>query len=216
MSGITPNLGPIAERLRARLEDKYRAREQALSQSRAAIRHCANAIRAAHRGEFPQAQALLDAARDALRQGKEALTDHQDVFYAGFMQDAEKEFAEAAIVLALVAGQAIPAPDELEVDAAPYLQGLGEAVGELRRHLLDTLRQGNASHGEEILEAMEEIYVVLATMDFPDAMTRGLRRTTDAARAVLERSRGDLTLALRQESLERRLLEVEQRLKPES
>lgn len=142
----------------------------------------------------------------------EGLRSHPDVLYAGFVQDAQKEYAEASTVFALITAAGLPDPDDLGVDYVPYLSGLGEAVGELRRYILDQLRHDRLAHCEEVLAIMENIYGVLVTMDYPDAMTGGLRRTTDAVRGILEKTRGDLTVALRQAHLETELREFERRL----
>ena len=136
---------------------------------------------------------------------KQAMAEYNELGYTGFVRDAQKEFAEGSIILALVTGERPPDPDELGIDFAAYLNGLGEAVGELRRYLLDSMRKGDLSRGEELLSAMDDIYNILVTMDFPDAITGGLRRTTDMVRGVLERTRSDLTLVIRQKDLEKRL-----------
>jgi translin len=198
-------LNAIAEDVRAHLDAKHAAREQALSLCRPALRHSANAIRAVHRGDFPAAEDLLAQARSLLGQAAEALADHPDIFYAGFVHNAQKEFAEGCLTLALVSGRPLPSPAELGVDHPAYLNGLGEAMGELRRYLLDTLRGGDIGRCESTLVAMDDIYAVLVTMDYPEAITAGLRRTTDAMRGLLERTRGDLTIALVQRRLEERL-----------
>jgi len=206
------NLDAIVEGVRAHLVSKNKAREQALPLCREAIRHSANAIRAVHRGEFDLGQELIDKVAGLLQEVAAALRDHLDIFYAGFVHDAQKEFAEASLTLALVAGRPLPPPEKLNVEHAAYLNGLGEAVGELRRHLLDSLRGGDVEHCEDCLTAMDDIYSVLVTFDYPDAMTGGLRRTTDNVRGILERTRGDLTLAVRQRDLERKLSEFEKGL----
>lgn len=200
-----PELEPMLEAIQSHLRAMYTAREQGLQLSRQATRSAANAIRAVHRGEFERAQELLGAARRALDEAASALADHPEIYYAGFLQDAEKEYAEGCITLAIVASRPIPGPESLGVAYAPYLNGLGEAVGELRRHLLDLIRKGETARCEEILDVMEEAYGALTSIDFPEAMTGGLRRTTDMVRGVLERTRGDLTMALRQWELERKL-----------
>jgi translin len=206
------NLDAIVEGIRAHFVSKNQAREQALPLCREALRHSANAIRAVHRGEFEAGQELIDRAAGLLREAKAALREHPDIFYAGFVHDAQKEFAEASLTLPLVAGRALPTPEELGVERAAYLNGLGEAVGELRRHLLDSLRGGDVERCEGYLTAMDDIYGVLVTFDYPDAMTAGLRRTTDNVRGILERTRGDLTLAVRQRDLERKLGQFEKGL----
>ena len=201
MSGMTDNLESIAARLRESFSAKDAARERVLPLCREAIRHCGNAIRAVHRQEFDQATELLQSARNLLSEAEQSISAYSELGYAGFVRDAQKEFAEGSITLALVTGNRLPDPDELGIGAAAYLNGLGEAVGELRRYLLDSMRKGNLSQGEDLLSAMDDIYNTLVTMDFPDAITGGLRHTTDMVRGVLERTRSDLTLAIGQKDL---------------
>ena len=205
MSKSTENLESFADELRQTFSAKDSAREKALPLCRQAIRYCARAIRSVHRQEFKPAEELLQSARKQLVEAKEALAEHSDLSHTAFLRDAQKEFAEGIITLALVAGKPLPAPDELDVDPAAYLNGMGEAAGELRRYLLDSMRKGDLSRGEELLGAMDDIYSTLVTMDFPDAITGGLRHTTDMVRGVLERTRSDLTLGIRQKELENRL-----------
>ena len=195
------DLQAIGKAAQEYLATKFAARERALPKSRAAIRLCANAIRAAHRGEFDQSTRQLTEAGGLLRDMALDLREHQDIFYAGFVADAQKEYAEAALTSALMQRQPPPTPDVLGVEWAPYLNGLGEAVGELRRYILDRMRQGRLEGCEELLADMDEIYSQLITLDYPDAITGNLRRTTDAVRGILEKTRGDLTLAVSQERL---------------
>ncbi len=208
------NLEPIIDKISRELEEKNETRDVALRRSRNLIRYCARAIRAVHRTEFEDAVELLSTAKMAARQMVDDLAAYPDLYHAGYTQDALKEYAEANITYALITGRPLPAPDELEVEYAAYLNGLGEAVGELRRHVLDIIRHGQLERGEQILSAMDEIYSVLITIDFPDAITGGLRRTTDMVRGVLERTRGDLTMSLRQEKLRQALRDFEERVKP--
>ncbi len=205
MSESTENLQPIVDRLRQTFSAKDAAREKALPLCRQAIRDCARAIRSIHRQEFQAAAELLQSAHNQLTEAKAALAEHRDLSHTAFLRDAQKEYAEGTITLALVLGKPLPDPDELRVEPAAYLNGMGEAVGEIRRYLLDSMRKGDLSRGEELLNAMDEIYSTLVTIDFPDALTGGLRRTTDMVRGVLERTRSDLTLGMRQGDLERRL-----------
>ena len=209
MSKLTDNLESIAEQIRLSLSAKDAAREKVLPRCREAIRHCSQAIRAVHRQEFDQAEGLLQSARNLLDEAKQAITACTELSNTGFFRDAQKEFAEGSITLALITGEELPDPGELGIDPAAYLNGLGEAAGELRRYLLDSMRKGDLSRGDELLSAMDDIYNILVTMDFPDAITGGLRRTTDMVRGVLERTRSDLTLVLRQKELEDRLREFE-------
>ena len=208
MSRPTDNLDSIADQIRLSFSAKDAAREKALPLCRKAIRHCSQAIRAVHRQEFDQAKQLLQSAHNLLDEAEQAITACSELINTGFFKDAQKEFAEGSITLALVTGKQPPDPDELGVDSAAYLNGLGEAVGELRRYILDSMRRGDLSRGEELLSAMDDIYNILVTMDFPDAITGGLRRTTDMVRGVLEKTRSDLTLVMRQKDLENRLDKV--------
>jgi translin len=188
------------------------AREKGLKLSRDSIRFSANAIRAVHRGEYDQARELIKSSQECIEGMSAALADHGELLHGGFVHNGQKEYAEACITLALVHGDALPDPAGLGVSYAAYLNGLAEAAGELRRHLLDTLRAGDIGRCEEILEAMDDIYSLLVTIDFHDALTGGLKRSTDMVRGVLERTRGDLTVALRQSQLERKLEAFESRL----
>jgi translin len=201
MSGLTDNLESIANQIRESFSAKDAAREKVLPLCREAIRHCGNAIRAVHRQEFDQAKKLLQSARNLLTEAEQGISDYSELSYAGFVRDARKEFAEGSITLALVTGRRLPDPDELGIDAVAYLNGLGEAVGEFRRYLLDSMRRGNLSQGEVLLSAMDDIYNTLVSMDFPDAITGGLRHTTDMVRGVLERTRSDFTLAMGQKGV---------------
>jgi translin len=190
------SLDEVRQAVAARLDAKHRARETGLTNARLATRRCANAIRAVHRGERDTADRLLVEARELLDVAEATLAAHPDVYYAGFVQDAQKEYAEGLATRALVAGEPLPPPEDVGVGDAPYLNGLAEAVGELRRHLLDVLRAGDVARAGELFGAMEEIHAVLVDVDYPDAMTGGLRRSTDVARAIIERTRSDLTLTV--------------------
>lgn len=205
-------LEAIGERARAYLESKNAARDRALQHSRTLIRHCANAIRAVHRAEGEQARAQLAEARQLVGALRRDLTAYPDLYHAGYTQDALKEFAEASIVHALVGGAPLPDPEELGIEYASYLGGLGEAAGELRRRVLDLLRHGYSPEAERLLEGMDDIYALLVTVDFPDAITGNLRRITDMVRGVVERTRGDLTTSHQQEELKAALRAVEARL----
>ena len=213
MGKLTENLDSVVEGVRQVFLAKDSAREKALPLCRDAIRQCSQAIRAVHRQEFDQAEELLQLARKLLNRAEQAVSAYGEFSNSGFIRDAQKEFAEGSIILALVTGEQLPEPDGLGVDVSAYLNGMGEAVGEMRRYLLDSMRQGDLSRCEEMLLAMDDIYSVLVTMDFPDAITGGLRRTTDMVRGVLERTRSDLTLVMRQKDLENKLEKFENNIK---
>jgi translin len=195
------DLEPIETWARAELDRKNAAREQALRWSRELVRACANSIRAVHRRELEPAEALLAEAHELNGRISALLGGIGDIYWAGYVQDAQKELVEACCTLALVRGDALPAPAELGVAPAAFLNGLAESVGELRRYLLDMLRRGEVEGCEALLGKMDDIYSLLVTLDYPDALTGGLRRSTDNTRGILEKTRGDLTLALRQEAL---------------
>jgi len=189
-------IAAIGERVRPTFDEKHRAREVTISASRHAIQACAASIRATHRGEYDAAEGLAREARDHVATADAALVGHPDVRTSGPLHDAKKELVEAWCTLALVRDDALPTPEGIGVDAAAYCNGLAEAASELRRQLLDRLRAGELERAEELMSAMDEIYSLLVTIDYPDGVTGGLRRTTDALRAVLERTRGDLTTAM--------------------
>ena len=205
------NLEPIIEGIRQVLIAKNAARDATLARSRELIRLCSLSIRATHREDFAEAERLLQEARAAANQMKTAIAEHPDLYHTGYTQDALKELVEATAVFAMVRGRALPTPEEVGVEAAAYLNGLAEAASELRRHALDVIRQDRHGDAERLLAAMDDIYGQLVTMDFPDAITGGLRRTTDVLRSVLERTRGDLTTTLQQEKLKQALREFESR-----
>jgi translin len=190
---------------RAEFDAKFAARERGLSAARKMIRSSANAIRAFHRGEMDDSLRLMDEAGVLLREAVGILEDHPDVLFAGFVEDAAKEYAEARLTYALGLDLPLPSPEDLGVWVGSYLHGLGEAVGELRRRLLDLLRVGETDKAESTLSSMDDVVDLLASLDYPDGMTRGLRRTTDVARALVERSRSDLTTTIVQERLRKDL-----------
>jgi translin len=202
----------IAEYIRQSFDARTAARDRALAQARLLTRHCANAIRAIHRDEHSLAKEHLAEAQDLVKTLRANLAEYPDLLYAGYTQDAFKEYAEARLFDALAQDEDLPWPEQLGVEPATYMQGLAEASGELRRRCLDKLRQGQSPEAERLLGLMDDIFTVLVTMDYPDAVTGGLRRLTDIARAVTERTRGDLTISLRQEQLEMKLHRLEERL----
>jgi translin len=205
MSNPVEDLEIIAAELRPCFAAEDEAREKALRSCRQVIRYSANAIRAVHRQEQDRARQLLDTVQELVRELNHDLAGHGKLLHSGFIHDAQKEFAEGCITLALIAGDDLPRPEMLGISNAAYLDGLGESVGELRRYVLDSLRREDFSRCEDLLTVMNEIHGVLVTMDFPELLAHGLRRTVDTMRAIIERTRGDLTVSLRQRSLEKKL-----------
>lgn len=198
-------LDKIGEASVEELSRRHKGREQALQLCREIIQLSANGIRALHRREFDSANEVLGQAAMRLEQAKASLEKFPEIYYAGFLADAQKEYAEALFVRAFLMGRDLPMPKDVGVELSSYLKGLGEAAGELRRHILDALRRDDISRCEEFLDVMDAIYGLLVSLDFPDALTGGLRRIADMVRGVVERTRGDLTLALRQRELTARL-----------
>lgn len=206
----------ISDRIRAKLEEKDAAREQSLTTSREVVRNCRKAMSSIHKGKFDRAASLLEESSHSLKRLNSLLQGHPDVYNSGFVEHAQQEFVECSIVLKLLKTgprtETIPEPEELEVEYTAYLSGLGDVSGELRRHILDLIRKEQASEAEEFLEIMEDIYSALMMFDFPDAMTRGLRHKTDTTRAILERTRGDVSTAIRQLKLENAMREFERKI----
>jgi translin len=206
------NLDEITERIRLAFDARTAARDQALAQSRSLTRFCSNAIRAVHREGTAVAEENLSEARALVEAIQSGLALYPDLYHAGYTQDALKEYAEARVVYALILGNGLPEPEELGLEYATYLKGLAESAGELRRRCLDILRHGYSDEAERLLSHMDDIYSVLVTMDYPDAITGGLRRLTDIVRSINERTRGDMTLSLRQEHLEESLRRLQDKL----
>jgi translin len=195
-------LESIADRIRRNFDERTAARDRALAQARQLTRACSLAIRAVHRDEAETIRQQLDEARGLAEALKRDLAGHPDLLHAGYTQDALKEFVEANITCALIQNRPLLTPQDLQVDDSTYLNGLAEVIGELRRRTLDILRHGYSQEAERLLGYMDDIYLVLVTMDYPDAITNGLRRQTDVARGIIEKTRGDVTFSLRGEHLE--------------
>ena len=205
-------LGEIIDRIREALTVENNARDQALQRSRGLTRLCAHAIRAAHREEWQVASDKIDQARDEATALMDDLGAFPDLYHAGYTQDALKEYVEAVLTYTIIRGEPLPSPESLSVEPSTYLGGLAEAATELRRRILDILRHRHAQEAERLLAAMDAIYDELITIDFPDAITQGLRRRSDVLRGVLERTRGDITNSLRQQELQDALRDLERQL----
>ncbi|MEZ4707164.1 MAG: haloacid dehalogenase [Caldilineaceae bacterium] len=206
------DLAAIVEEIRTNFTAINTLRDETLSRSRMLTRSCAHSIRAIHRHEWPEAEKLLAEARAAALEMVEPLANYPSLYYTGYTQDALKELVEAHVVYAVVKGGPYPTPDELHVTNAAYLKGLSEAATEMRRFVLDLMRRSRVAEAESYLDFMDEVYTLLITVDFSDAITEGLRRQTDVLRTVLERTRGDLTMAIRQDRMAEALAQFEARL----
>ena len=191
----------LSEQVHQIFESRNQARDRALAQARQLTRHAAQSIRAIHRSEVETAHQHLKEATAIVVALRQELAAFPDLFYAGYTQDAIKEFAEANITCALIENRALPMPEDLGVEYATYLNGMAEVPGELRRRCLDILRSGYSAEAERLLGWMDEIYSLMITVDYPDAITNGLRRQTDLLRGIVERTRADLTLSQREDRL---------------
>ncbi len=211
-----PALQEITTEVIQRFETMGAARDQAVTQGRQVVRLAANAVRAMHRESFDRAEELLTEASAMLAEIRGATAPFPGVYWAGYVQDAMKEFAEAALTMAMLRGEPLPAPQALQVEDGAYLNGMAEAASELRRDTLDALRANDLDRALALMEAMDSVYSTLVAIDFPDAVTGGLRRSTDQLRGVLERTRADVTVAARQHRLEQALLAAERRWTGES
>ncbi len=209
-------LDQIADQIRLQFDARTAARDQALSQARMLTRHCSQAIRAVHRDDDAGMVAELAEAGKLAESLRTSLARHPDLYFAGYTQDSLKEYVEAQVTCALIKNQPLPEPDALGVEHFTYLNGLAEVVGELRRRCLDILRHGYSAEAERLLTLMDDIYAVLVTMDYPDAITSGLRRQTDIARSIIEKTRGDITFSLRGEHLEKAIARLSQQMTGET
>ncbi len=206
-------LETIADRIHESFQTRTERRDQVLTQARTLIRHCAQTIRAVHRDDWKLAEKRLAEAAGLAESLRQVSTDFPDLYYAGYTQDALKEYTEASVVYAILQGDELPEPEQLGVEYATYLKGLAESAGEFRRRCLDILRDGYSEQAEQLLARMDDIYGILVTMDYPDAITNGLRRLTDMVRGVNERTRGDVTVSLREQQLAQSMRDLEARLR---
>lgn len=206
------SLEELSDRIRKSFEQQNQIRDQALAQSRNLIRHAARAIRAIHREDAELAREHLAEADELATAMRQDLTNQPDLYFSGYAQDALKEYCEAHLTVATILNQDWPSPEDLKVEFATYLNGMSEVVGELRRRIMDIMREGHSKEVERLQDVMDDIYAQLVTMDFPDALTYGLRRRTDIARSIIERTQADITISLRQQQLEMKIAELSNQL----
>ena len=202
---MSTNWDEIVSSMRERAQGMHAGREAGLQKCRSLIQTSAKCIRHVHRHQFDEADALLLQAKQLAKDARDSLAPYPELYHAGFLHDAEKEMVEAAGVLAIVRGEIYPTADQLGVGVMAYLNGMGEAASEVRRYALDEMRKGRLDEAERILGLMEAIYDELISFDYPDGMTGGLRRTCDALRPVIERTRSDLTASVSQHALVKEL-----------
>lgn len=202
----------LADKAHQDFEARHQVREDTLKQTRLLTRHAANAIRAVHRGERKNAENHMKSAQSIVVHLQESLRDYPEFYFSGYTQDALKEYVEARLTINFLENISFPSPEEIGVEYSTYMRGMAETIGEMRRRCLDILRQGYSDEAERLLELMDEIYALLVTLDYPDAITYGLRRQTDMVRGIIERTRADLTLSLREQHMQQALKDFEDRI----
>jgi len=202
----------LADKAHQDFEARHLVRENALKQTRKLTRNCANAIRAIHRDEQESAEENMDAANSIVVNLFGSLKDYPEFYFSGYTQDALKEYVEARLTINFLKNKPLPSPEEMGIEYSTYLKGMAETIGEMRRRCLDILRQGYSDEAERLLDLMDEIYSILVTIDYPDAITHGLRRQTDMVRGIIERTRADLTTSLRQQHMQQALKDFEKRI----
>lgn len=202
----------LADKAHQDFEARHLVRENALKQTRKLTRYCANAIRAIHRDEQESAEDNMDAANSIVANLFDSLKDYPEFYFSGYTQDALKEYVEARLTINFLKNKPLPSPEDMGIECSTYLKGMAETIGEMRRRCLDILRQGYSDEAERLLDLMDEIYSILVTIDYPDAITHGLRRQTDMVRGIIERTRADLTTSLRQQHMQQALKDFEKRI----
>lgn len=209
---MSNHLEPLSDQIRESFEQQNEIRDEALAQSRNLTRHASRAIRAIHRQDAALARENLKEADQLAQALRNGLSNHPDLYFSGYAQDALKEYCEAHLTVATILDEDWPSPEDLQVEYATYLNGMSEVVGELRRRIMDIMREGHSGEVERLLEVMDDIYAQLVTMDFPDALTYGLRRRTDIARSIIERTQADITISYRQQQLENKIADLSAKL----
>ena len=202
----------LTDRAHQDFEARHQVRENALKQTRKLTRFAANAIRAIHRGERDTAEENMREAETIVAGLLDSLKDFPEFYFSGYTQDSLKEYIEARLTINLLEDKPLPMPEEMGMEYSTYLRGMTETIGEMRRRCLDILRQGYSDEAERLLDVMDEIYAMLVTIDYPDAITYGLRRQTDLVRGIIERTRADLTMSLREQHMQQALKDFEKRI----
>jgi len=207
-------LEEISARIRENFEAKDNIREEGLKISREVVRECRTASFALHGQDFEKADKNIKTAGHALEKLEVLFEGHADIYHAGFVEHAQQEYSEVSVLSSLLKeeGEKLPSPEELRVEYAAYLNGLGDVVGELRRHVLDLIRKESFEKAEVFLGIMENIHAMLMDFDYPDAITGGLRRKTDVSRSLIEKTRGDVVNAIGQKKLETAMRNLESKL----
>ena len=185
----------VVSEIKNSFDSIYNIREDSLKISRKSIQYASKSIRSVHRQELNEAEEYLIECQKCLSELMILTYDYPMIKYNGFVVDAEKEMVEASLVLTFEKDSILLFPSELNVSAVGYVGGLGDAIGEWRRRSLDLLRQLQIDEASKYLSIMELGLDILCELDYPDGMTGGLRRISDNARSIIERTRSDITNA---------------------
>ncbi|WP_457619607.1 hypothetical protein [Methanopyrus sp.] len=204
MSGIG-NLRETIEDIRGELDALDEARDEAQVVLRDLHKLSSEAVYEVHRGNLEEARRRLDEAAELVSKLHDLLGDFPELLRTGFAENHLQEYAEAEILYSIVKDLRAPSPEEINVSPRAYLLGLLDAVGELRRIVVDALREGDLDRAEEFLGIMEEIYSLTMTFDYPRSVVPNLKRKQDVARSLLEKTRSEVTIAGKTEELKRAL-----------
>jgi len=199
------------DRIQAELLSYDKAREKLQELTRNATRLCGWAIIQVHRGNIAQATKTLNDAKESLDELQGLLSAHSELPQLGQALVAFQEYAEARLVFQMKKNGKLASLREVGTSSTAYLLGMLDFVGEMRRMTLDELRCGNADKAQKLLSTMEKVYEDLMSLDRTSILPN-FRRKLDAARRILETTRGDVAIDLRRISLEKALRSVERKL----
>ncbi len=201
------NLEEIGKEIEEVLDEKDSVREIAIKSSREIIRIASRVITKLHRREN-EIEEIRRIKEEVWHLRSLLLNEYPDLFYSGFVQNALQEYVEALLLEAIINKKDIPSPKELYVNPSAYLMGCGDVVGELRREVLESLRVGNFNQAESYLQLMEEFYEMLMRFNYPSGLVP-IKQKQDVARALVEKTRGEITIAAMNRNLELKIEKFE-------
>ncbi len=163
--------------------EEERKLDEYLRDERGVVRLCARSIKEVHRGD-------LDAALKLAKEAKERMDGLPRIEGRG--KHVEQEYAEALALISVAKGEEIPDHATMGVSAQGYLLGLADAIGEIKRLIIEELRKGETALAQGHFSRMEEIYAEIGHLHFSSAALPEFRRKQDVARMQLEDARGKL------------------------